>query len=104
MQKTDMAAMLLERLLERYGPLLTTQDIAGELRVRRDVIYNRRSRGSTRGMPAPIAAGTPQLYRAADMAKWFVGEYTPEAAQASEPGRKPMHRRPGRPRKVVAGA
>ena len=51
MHTTDMAAMLLERLLQRYGPLLTTEDIATELRVRRDVIYNRRSRGSTRGIP-----------------------------------------------------
>lgn len=103
MHTTDMAAMLLERLLQRYGPLLTTEDIASELRVRRDVIYNRRSRGSTRGMPSPISEETPQLYRAADLARWFVGQADDGIAPLVVSGRDRQRRGPGRPRKAAGG-
>lgn len=95
-----MTVQLYSRLLDRYGPLLSVDDIATELRCTRAVIYLRRSRQRTDGMPAPISESTPLRYRAADIALWLAGDAVPSAPS---PAAAPRRRKPGRPRKV-AGA
>ena len=88
---------VLARLLVQYGPLLTTIELAAELRTSKSSIYNRRARGNAAGLPAPVPGTVPQLYRASELAFWLIGQYVTSPVE-------PLQRRKGkagRPRKVA---
>lgn len=99
MSRTSLATLILERLLAQYGPFLTYEDVATELRIDRSVLYNRRSRGRTGGMPPPDPKMRPIQFRATDLAEWFSGQ------ELEEPPNADRVRRPvGRPRKTASSS
>lgn len=99
MSQQALSAIILEHLLNNYGPMLSVDDVASELGLKRDAFYARRSRGRTGGMPAPVNDVIPLQFRAADLARWFAGENVADPTPAPDPER--VRRRPGRPRNVA---
>jgi hypothetical protein len=97
-ENEGLVQLLLGRLLAQYGPLLTNADVAVELRIARDALYNRRSRGKTGGMPDPVPGLFPQQFRAVDLARWFAGV----PLTSTQPAPIQVRRGPGRPRKQAA--
>lgn len=99
MSKDTLSTVILERLLNSYGPMLSVDNVAAELGLKREAFYARRSRGRTGGMPAPIDGVIPLQFRAADLARWFAGESAADTVPPPDPDR--VRRRPGRPRNVA---
>lgn len=97
MSHGTLSKLILERLLTKYGSLLTNAELAAELRVEPQVLYNRRSRNRTGGMPAALPGVLPLQFRATDIALWLAGE---SSASAPPPDRSNVRRGPGRPRKL----
>lgn len=98
MWNQELSKIIFDRLAGQYGHLLTHEELARELRVPEHVLYNRRSRGRTGGMPEPLGNVHPLQFRAAEVARWLSGE----TASPPTPPSAPQRRGPGRPRKAVS--
>ena len=95
MSSQELSKTIFDRLEQQYGSLLTHDELAQELRISPNALYNRRSRGRTGGMPDPLNQVHPLQYRTAEIARWLAGEEArPKSMQPED------RRRPGRPRNV----
>lgn len=103
MSQQDLRVIILERLLNNYGPLLTVDNVAEELGLNREAFYARRARGRTGGMPAPLSGVVPHQYRAVELARWFAGETDALPPPPPDPDPDRVRRRPGRPRNAPGG-
>lgn len=99
MSRTRLAELTYERLLTLYGPFLTCEDVATELRIDRSVLYNRMSRGRTGDMPSPDPKLRPIQFRAADLAEWFSGQPLEDPPNADR-----VRRAVGRPRNTASSS
>jgi len=96
MTHQNLAPAILERLLERYGPLLSSAQVAAELGLSLGAFHARKSRGMTQGWPDPIEGFRPNLFRATEFALWLAGDPAPDVPSPAPPKK----RGPGRPRRM----
>lgn len=92
----------LTAILDRYGPLLTVENLADVLHLSPRSLRNNMCGKNALGLPRSRRIGKRQYFSAEDVAEWLLGKFAVAAEPAeTPPGNAPEgYSKRGRPRKA----